>query len=165
MYILPQAPFWPTNVQKIMKNMKICKKSMKNMNKYRPSVVGVRRPSPVVVVRRPFRRRRRPLSCPASVRRPSRRRRRPLSVRPVRPSSSSVVVRRPSSVVVRPSHNIIMKKILLINFHPPFVYPWFVLFQTTHNTQQQKYTQNTLTHTRAHTTQKYIKKVLLQLGM
>ena len=62
----------------------------------RPSVVGVRRPSPVVVVRRPFRRRRRPLSCPASVRRPSRRRRRPLSVRPVRPSSSSVVVRRPT---------------------------------------------------------------------
>ena len=56
-----------------------------------PSVVGVRRPSPVVVVRRPFRRRR-PLSCPASVRRPSRRRRRPLSVRPVRPSSSVVVM-------------------------------------------------------------------------
>ena len=50
---------------------------------------NVSRPS-VVVVRRPFRRRRRPLSCPASVRRPSRRRRRPLSVRPVRPSSSSV---------------------------------------------------------------------------
>ena len=65
---------------------------MKNVS--RPSVVVVRRPSPVVVVRRPFRRRRRPLSCPASVRRPSRRRRRPLSVRPVRPSSSSVV--RPS---------------------------------------------------------------------
>ena len=65
---------------------------MKNMKKCRPSVVGVRRPSPVVVVRRPFRRRRRPLSCPASVRRPSRRRRRPLSVRPVRPSSSSINV-------------------------------------------------------------------------
>ena len=65
------------------------------MKKCRPSVVGVRRPSPVVVVRRPFRRRR-PLSCPPSVRRPSRRRRRPLSVRPVRPSSSSVVVRRPT---------------------------------------------------------------------
>ena len=63
---------------------------MKNMKKCRPSVVGVRRPSPVVVVRRPFRRRRRPLSCPASVRRPSRRRR-PLSVRPVRPSSSVVI--------------------------------------------------------------------------
>ena len=58
---------------------------MKNVS--RPSVVVVRRPSPVVVVRRPFRRRRRPLSCPPSVRRPSRRRR-PLSVRPVRPSSS-----------------------------------------------------------------------------
>ena len=57
---------------------------MKNVS--RPSVVVVRRPSPVVVVRRPFRRRR-PLSCPPSVRRPSRRRR-PLSVRPVRPSSS-----------------------------------------------------------------------------
>ena len=55
---------------------------------FRPSVVGVRRPSPVVVVRRPFRRRRRPLSCPPSVRRPSRRRR-PLSVRPVRPSRPS----------------------------------------------------------------------------
>ena len=67
---------------------------MKNVS--RPSVVVVRRPSPFVVVRRPFRRRRRPLSCPASVRRPSRRRRRPLSVRPVRPSSSSVVVRRPA---------------------------------------------------------------------
>ena len=52
---------------------------MKNVS--RPSVVVVRRPSPVVVVRRPFRRRR-PLSCPPSVRRPSRRRCRPLSVRP-----------------------------------------------------------------------------------
>ena len=77
---------------------------MKNVS--RPSVVVVRRPSPVVVVRRPFRRRRRPLSCPASVRRPSRRRRRPLSVRPVRPSSSSVVVvRRPSSVRRRQNYN------------------------------------------------------------
>ena len=62
----------------------------------RPSVVGVRRPSPVVVVRRPFRRRR-PLSCPPSVRRPSRRRR-PLSVRPVRPSSS---VRRRRQIMKR----------------------------------------------------------------
>ena len=63
------------------------------LNCVRPSSSSVvRRPSPVVVVRRPFRRRRRPLSCPPSVRRPSRRRRRPLSVRPVRPSSSSDVI-------------------------------------------------------------------------
>ena len=98
MYILPQAPFWPTNAQRIMKNMKISK-NHENMKKCRPSVVGVPRPSPVVVVRRPFRRRRPPLSCPPSVRRPSRRRRRPLSVRPVRPSSSVVVRRLPSSSV------------------------------------------------------------------